>query len=316
MAYYLGLDAGATKTACALSADDRILARATSGTIKIMRASEEEATANLDRLLHQVSAEAGVPLRSIASSCVGLAGFSVRRIAEWVGRELSARVSGEVFLCGDEEIALDAAFFGKAGVLVMAGTGSNTAARTSDGRWIHVGGWGPVVADEGSGNWIGKNAVRAVFDASDRAEKTLLFSAILEAWSIQTLGELIDRANQIPGPNFSKLPPVVVACADRGDKFAQGVLRRAGEDLGTYALLALQRLQAAEPHPASPPGIAFTGSVLHNIAAVRDAMRATIRAQAPDVEIQPEAVDPVVGALWLARHPPSQKDDKGHLIPC
>ncbi len=39
-------------------------------------------------------------------------------------------MSGELILLGDVEIALDAAFHGGAGVLVLAGTGSNVAGRT------------------------------------------------------------------------------------------------------------------------------------------------------------------------------------------
>ena len=40
-------------------------------------------------------------------------------------------------------------------------------------KLVHVGGWGPVLADEGSGVWIGKQAVRAIFDALDHDETTL-----------------------------------------------------------------------------------------------------------------------------------------------
>ena len=69
-------------------------------------------------------------------------------------------LSGDILLAGDEEIALDAAFSGGAGVLVVAGTGSNLIGRAGDGRLIHVGGWGPVLADEGLGK-LDRKAGRA-----------------------------------------------------------------------------------------------------------------------------------------------------------
>ncbi len=43
MAFYLGLDAGGTKTECALADDERIVARAVGGCIKPLRVPAEEA---------------------------------------------------------------------------------------------------------------------------------------------------------------------------------------------------------------------------------------------------------------------------------
>lgn len=306
MAYFLGIDAGATKTECALSHDSTILARATAGTIKVMRISEEEAGRNLDALLQSVSSQAGVAFNEISGTGVGLAGVSVPRIADWVRRALRARISGDIVLSGDEVIALDAAFQGGRGVLVMAGTGSNMVGRTANGSLVHVGGWGPVVADEGSGGWIGKHAVRAIFDALDQGDTTLLRDAVMNAWEITGVGALIDRANQLPGPDFSKLAPLTAACALQGDAYAQEVLRHAGSALGQYAVLTAQRVQAMEQEQGDAqsafPEIAFTGSILRHIVPVRDAMRDAILETTPDAQIQAEAVDSVEGALWRARN--------------
>lgn len=307
MAYYLGLGAGGTKTECAIAHDRVILARATSGTIKIMRASTEEAGQNLDSLLQAAATQSGISLNSIACTCVGLAGISVPRIAEWARHALRARVSGEILFSGDEEIALDAAFFGCPGVLVIAGTGSNIIVRSSEGKLIRVGGWGPTLADEGSGNWIGKQAVRAVFDALDHDEPTLLLKNIMETWNLPGLSSLIDLANQSPSPDFSNLTPVVVNCAQQGDSYAQRVLRQAGEHLGTFAALALHRLQSVEHAKLDRanvelPQIAFTGSILRRITSAREAMCATLRREVPGASIRTTAVDPVEGALWRARH--------------
>ena len=302
MAYYLGLDAGGTRTECALAQDDTVLARASSGTIKILLASVEDAEKNLDDLLRAISAQSGVALDSIACTCVGLAGISVPRVADWVRQALQARVSGDILLAGDEEIALDAAFSGGAGVLVVAGTGSNLIGRASDGRLIHVGGWGPVLADEGSGSWIGRQAVRAVFDALDRDTTTLLLPKILQAWYLPNVAALIDAANRNPSPDFAALTPIVVEAAQQGDFYAAQVLEQAGHFLGMYAALVVQRVEALEGARAASPEVAFTGSILRQIAPVRDAMFAFIRRELPGIRIRREAVDSVQGALWRARH--------------
>ncbi len=301
MAYYLGLDAGGTRTECALAQDDTILARASSGTIKILHRPVEDAEKNLDDLLRDVAAESGISLRSIARTCVGLAGITVPRVEDWVRKELHARVSGETLLVSDGAIALDAAFSGGAGVIVVAGTGSHVIGRASDGRVARVGGWGPVVADEGSGTWIGKRAVRAVFDAQDRDEETLLMKKVQEAWALPSIGHLVDVANRIPGPEFSKLTPVVVECAQRGDPDASRILEEAGNYLGMYAVLAAKRVEKLESQGAALPEVAFTGSILSQIAPVREAMIAFLLRELSGIRIRTEAVDPVLGALWRTR---------------
>jgi glucosamine kinase len=303
MAYYLGFDAGGTKTECALALDDTILARATGGTIKIMRASDQQAQRHLNELLHALVAQTGIDLRDVSCTCVGLAGISVPRISSFVRHALHAHVGGEVLLAGDEEIALDAAFFGGPGILVIAGTGSNLIARSSDGQLIHIGGWGPAVADEGSGSWIGKQAIRSIFDALDRDDTTLLQARIMQAWDLPDIGALIDRANESPGPDFSRLTPIVLECANAGDPRAIRILRQAGEDLGSYAALAMRRVLALQ-HNTSPqplPEIAFSGSILRHVPQVLQAMCTAIRQEFPSVRIRQDAVDPVEGALWRAR---------------
>ena len=301
MTYYLGLDAGGTRTECALAQDDTILARASGGTIKLTRTSTEDAETNLDELLRELSRQSGVSLDSIACTCVGLSGFSVSWVADWVRQAFHARVSGDILLAGDEEIALDAAFSGGTGVLVVAGTGSNLIGRTSDGQLIHVGGWGPALADEGAGSWIGKQAVRAIFDAVDRDTTTLLLKKVLQAWVLPDIGGLIDRTNQVPEPDFSELTPVVVECAQLGDDSAADVLKRGGQFLGMYAALTVQRVRKLEAPGTAACEVAFTGSILRQIAPVREAMFAAIRREIPGIRIRTEAVDSVQGALWRAR---------------
>ncbi len=301
MAYYLGIDAGGTKTECVLAQDEIVLARAIAGTIKTLLAPPEKAERNLDILLRAVTTQSKISLKSISRTCVGLAGISVPHVAEWTRHALHARVGGEILLAGDEEVALDAAFHGGAGVLVVAGTGSNIIGRAASGKLVHVGGWGPVLADEGSGMWIGRQAVRAVFNALDHGETTLLLEKVLQHWSLSDIQALIDLCNQQPGPDFSMLTPLVAECATQGDSYASRVLKRAGMYLGKYAILATQQIHKADRSDVPYPQIAFTGSILRHVIPVREEMFATILRELHDAQIVPDAVDAVLGALWRAR---------------
>ena len=116
------------------------------------------------------------------------------------------------------EIALDAAFPGRAGVLVLAGTGSNVVGRTSGGKLISAGGWGPALADQGSGHIIGLESLRAIFLAKDEERHTLLLPAVLDFWQLSSLDHLVEYANTLPAPDFSTLTGVVLSARNWGMK--------------------------------------------------------------------------------------------------
>ena len=149
----------------ALADETRVLARVRTGTIKRMRVDAATACANLESALAKLSARAGISMEFVTRTCVGTAGITVPLVTDWLREAFASRVGGELLLLGDVEIALEAAFPGKAGVLAMAGTGSNVAGRTDGGQLISAGGWGPALADQGSGHRIGLESLRAIFMA-------------------------------------------------------------------------------------------------------------------------------------------------------
>ena len=300
MKIFLAMDAGGTKTTAVLANETEVLARVQGQSVKVMRSSAEDAEARLGALLDELATSAGVDLRYVSRSCVGLAGLSAKGVREWMMGALGKRVGGEIEIVGDEVVALDAAFEGGAGVLVMAGTGSNVIGRCADGKKFGAGGWGPVLGDEGSGYWIGLEGVRAALRAEDRGVPSCLLHEILGHWGLKELGELVAMANGRPSPDFAGLAPVVAKCAGGGDMLARGVLERAGAELGEQVSLVHSAMVAAGCDD-SALGVAFTGSVLEKISIVREAMLERIYAVVPQARVVAEAVDPVVGALWQAR---------------
>ncbi|MBB5315472.1 N-acetylglucosamine kinase [Tunturibacter empetritectus] len=303
MAFYLALDLGGTKTEYVLADETRELARVRGGTIKRMRTDANTAAQNLDKALAELTALTGVSMRSVTRSCVGAAGITVALVTDWIREAFAERVGGSLVLVGDVEIALDAAFFGGPGVLVMAGTGSNVAGRFLSGDLTTAGGWGPALADQGSGNRIGHQALRDTFFAIDEERTTTLLPAILDLWQLPDLDSLIGYANQIPAPDFTRLAPLVVRCAVEGDAVAQNVLQREAEELAHLAHLVIERLRrdASESRSGWVPDLAFTGSILEHVAPIRDGIVQALLRRYPSLKVLPGTVDPILGALWRAR---------------
>jgi N-acetylglucosamine kinase-like BadF-type ATPase len=304
MDYFLGVDAGGTKTEFVLGDESRELVRVRTGTIKRMKANAEITEANLQSGLRQLTAASGVSVESISCCCIGTAGETVPLVTDWLREAFARCVGGELIVIGDVEIALDSAFFGQRGVLVLAGTGSNVAGRASNGVKVTAGGWGPALADQGSGHFLGLEGLRRGFLAVDRQQPTRLLELAQAHWNLGSLSELIEFANANPAPNFSALAPHVVACAAQGDPIAKQVLERGGADLADLAALVIERIHDIEadlPRPFVLPSVAVAGSILEHVAAVRLSLEASLRKRYPAITFKDAPADPPAGALWNAR---------------
>ena len=298
MAFFVGLDSGGTKTECWLGDETRVLGRAVTGTAKLTRVSQEVATERMQSLLREASSRAGVDLRDVTRTCVGVAGYSIKEVREWAARVVGQIVGGTVEVCGDDDIALDAAFHGAGGILVIGGTGAVVLGRCSDGVRYTAGGWGPMIGDEGSGFWIGREAVKRAFWAYDRGEPTKLLEAIRQAWGVADLGGIVGFANARPGPDFAALAPVVTACAEAGDDLAVRVLTSAGDELAAQVSVVWRKMLQ---HGEVKSKVAYTGSVVEKITRVRERMRERIASGCPGLTVIEGAVNSMEGALWRAR---------------
>ena len=327
MSLYLAMDVGGTKTAAVLATEDAVLARTEAGSIKTLRLSPDEAARNLHSVLQALERQSGRSLRGhVERTCIGTSGAAAPGVRAWMEQALAGAVGGDLVILGDEVIAIDSAFAGGRGVLVIAGTGSNIVGRAATGAMVHTGGWGPALADEGSGHWIGTEALRACFRAIDSAEPSTadavspdgsprsiapehlppLLRRFLEALALPDLQALIGEANA-PGFVSARLVPVTAEAARAGDPLAGETLRRAGRDLAASVIAVAAKMEHLEQHagvPFTPPPVAFVGSVLSHISEVREAMGAGLRERFPSIEIHGQPTDPLGGALWHARGRP------------
>jgi len=301
MSFFLAVDAGGTKTDYLLADATQELARVRTGTIKRMRTDAETAGRHLDQALTELTALSGISMEQITRTCIGTAGETVPLVADWLRKAFSERIAGALILLGDVEIALDAAFPGQPGVLILAGTGSNVAARDTHAALSTAGGWGPALADQGSGHRIGHEALRAVFLAIDEGRSTRLLPDVLDFWQLGSIDEIVDFANRLPAPDFSRLTHLVLRAADEGDEVASSVLAREGRELGHLVCVLIRRIKATAEDPAWLPPLAFAGSIMEKVAPVRGALIAAVAQQFPGIRTLDGVVDPVAGALWRAR---------------
>ena len=188
---FLGIDGGGSKTAFLLENDEgRELARFETGPSNWISSGAETARESL--------AEGAARLPVLPDIVAGgFAGAGRPEGIEFYRGCLTALLpQARLFVESDVFITYMGAIGPMPGVLVVAGTGSIALARQSDGTMVRAGGWGPVFSDEGSGFWIGREAIRHALRANDAAEssefiaevtRTLKLRSILEApWAWKT----------------------------------------------------------------------------------------------------------------------------------
>jgi glucosamine kinase len=300
VAIYLGIDGGGTKTTCVIVDEHDVLGSATSGGSNITRWGEARAREALVAGVRQACAMASVDPRKIDSTCVGLSGAGRPEVRDAVARMMSDIVGGHVRVVSDLETTLEAAFGGGPGVITIAGTGSIAYGRDAAGRTARSGGWGLAISDEGSGQWIGRAAIRAVLDAKDAGEEPPLLASILKAWKLTTLDELVRHANASPVPDFSSLAPLILEAASAGEDVAKSVLDKAGNELAGLARNVMRRLFAGT---GSVP-VAMSGGVFRQSERVRQVFYNIVIAEFSQAHVQAAVVEPVAGALALARKSP------------
>ncbi len=300
MPYFLALDVGGTRTTYVLADESRVLARTESGTVKRIRTTAQTAAATLEGALRDIEAQSGVALRDVSCTCAGVAGITIPLVADWLRDALGQHVGGKIILLGDVEIALDAAFPGESGIVVLAGTGSNVAARTRAGRVTSAGGYGPVLSDQGSGHRVGSQALRAVFLAIDEGRPNQLLDAILAHWNLPLPNDLVSFANTCPVTEISTLTPVVLRCAEAGDALATEILEREAGELAHLVLLLHRRLLLADG-ALWHPRVAFAGSIMQHVLPLRTALLRKLHDGIPGLSASEGTLDPVMGALWHAR---------------
>lgn len=281
--YLIGIDGGGSGTrALVQRLDGRTVATASAGPSALGQ-GVEQAWDNILAALRRGFAAAALPV-PCWDRCVLAAGLSGASHAPWRDAFLArdpgfARLDVET----DSFTMLLGAHAGQPGAILIAGTGSIAEALRADGSRATVGGWGFRVDDEGSGGWLGLQAVRHGLAAFDG--RTNVSPLARRVWmhcgdERETLQAWCEASGQF---EFAQLARAVFEC-ESGDPAAARLLHEATHVLEDLAL-------AIDPRGRLP--LAVAGSIGERLA---PRMRPAIRSRLVEAK-----AGPAEGALTLAR---------------
>jgi N-acetylglucosamine kinase-like BadF-type ATPase len=229
----------------------------------------------LGKFLRATLRRCGHRPRDVAALVVASRGIWTARERGAAQRQLHS-LARQVRVLSDAQAALLGALGGAPGILVLAGTGSIVLGRSPRGRWARAGGLGPLLGDEGSAFWLGREWLRA----TTRGEDFLPARALVRS----------------PDPvrRIAALAPAVIARARRGDRRARAIVRRGQEHLAESAVRVARRLSLS-----SPVAVSWAGSVLHD-PAYRAGVKRAVRRAGIAARWLPPAEPPVCAAARFA----------------
>ena len=168
--------------------------------------------------------------------------------------------------------------------MVLAGTGSIAYGADHTGRTARAGGYGFLLADEGSGYWLGHQALRAVVRAADGRgpDDPAACRLVFEELEVALGARAGARACTSAACPSTGSPPWRRSCrrpATRGDAVAAELIAQGARELALIARSVARQLDARRrsPYPVVLAGGVFKGC--------------------------PSLVDPLVAALELPAGP-------------
>ena len=277
------------------------------------RVGEARARESLHQAIRQACAAAKIDPRQLHRACVGVAGVRVEDVANAVRKIIAEVIPAEIEVVGDMQIALQAALGTEPGVIVIAGTGSIAYGRDAQGKTARAGGWGFAISDEGSAHWIGRTAVAALLRAADESGDDRVAPSVVTTFprgEVHLEGGIVRASWRAPPIRiqtsrhcFPRLWPPPMLEMNWREKSSR---KRAGNwqssPLSWSGRFFRGRIWTA-PY-RSPWWAGFFAIRLSCVRVFCD----TLRQLDPRLEVNQQVVEPVAGALQIARKLASQPE--------
>ncbi len=266
---YIGVDGGGTHTrAIAIDEAGKVLGTGSSTGSNPNNIGYEKAANNILDAIEGT----GVNLTEDTSICMGIAGLTSEEQHKKLKAELINALpqlgKATLHLTHDLDIAHHAAFQGKPGIVLIAGTGSACFARNTKGQTYRASGRDFDYEDPGSGYAIGKRAI----------DSKLLLAADSR-------------------PAVAALAPRVIELAAAGDLKALDIIRIEAKHLAKLAKQVFDAFVESEPFPI----LALSGSILKNESLYRYSVLFELQNALPGIKIIDTQKPPETAAAELAQ---------------
>lgn len=302
MAFYLGLDAGGTKTYCLIGDDaGEVRGFGRGGTGNYEGYGIDAARREIEKAVTEALATASLTMGDIAGIGMGVAGADIPDDFEMLERELFTPLFGSIprVFRNDAFGGLRGGTRDPFGVVIACGTGCVCAGVNRAGEETRVGGISEDYGDRVSGSSIGIHGIKAVFRARDGITgPTLLTDKFVDRAGCADVDELFHKMyyGTVTYQDLQPMAKLVFDAAWEGDAIACDILEWGGRYLGEMVNAAIRKLQMQR----DTFDVVMAGSVFQGKSPVlADAMRMVVHRECPGARLVMPIYEPVVGALLL-----------------
>lgn len=302
MRYYLGLDAGGTKTFCLLGDEaGRVLGFGQGGAGNYEMNGVDPARVEIRKAVGDALKEAGIRLEDLSGIGMGIAGADIPEDYEMLDREIFIPLFGSLprVFRNDSMAGLRGGTRDPFGIVIACGTGCVCAGVNRRGQETRVGGLGDTFGDMVSGSSIGAEGLKAVWRYRDGIlGETRLAAKFLERSGCHDLDELFYKMyrGQITYADLKPMAKLVFEAAFECDTIACDILEWGGRYLGQMVNGVARKLDMGR----DLFDVVMAGSVFKGVSPVLiDSMRTVIHRECPRARLIMPAFEPVVGALLL-----------------
>ena len=302
MKYIIGMDGGGTKTHCLITdSNNKILYECTGSASNFLVKGTEAVSETILDLINKCKNQVNIEYSDIDAVLLGTTGAGRKADAEKLENDLSNYAKSKQIKLppfkveSDARIALEGAFSGLPGSILIAGTGSIMFGKDEEGHILRVGGFGRYLGDEGSGYAIGRKGLVAVSKQYDgRGGKTLITGILKEKFGIDSAEKLI---SEIYKNNFdmASAAPAVLTAGDKGDNTALKIIDEETDELIDH--ISAMRKKINQPRM----NLSFVGGIISSNNIYSTLLRKKIAERLPDVNLQEPDYPPAMGAVLMAK---------------
>lgn len=284
----IGLDIGGTKTRGVRFEDGHPVADESVGSSNVQNVSREEAARHLAVLFSRIGGG------TVTQVYAGAGGIDTDDDAAALAALIAPHVPGARITVVHDSRLLLAAGGASTGVAVIGGTGSAAWGRNSQGEEARAGGWGYLLGDEGSGYWLGREAVRHSLRRMNQGlEPDELTGALLASCGVDHPNKLIAlfHSAETGRRYWAQQARLVVEAAAAGHAASRELVDQAGRDLAGLAAQTVRKLGIDGP-------VILGGGLGMNVPRLQESFRAALAAAGiSDVRVLDQ--EPVFGVLRL-----------------
>jgi len=296
--YFIGIDSGGTNSKIIVT--DKLLNIKSKFNFKSIHYTQVGAKVFSgfinDKILF-VLKKSGLKINHCCGIGIGIAGARSLNDKNAIYKELNKQLNfDKIIVESDAVISLFGALGGKDGIILISGTGS-VLLGFCKGKYYRIGGWGKILGDEGSGYWIGIQALKNAVKEIDDNVKFRPFCRILKKEHGLIPENLIEKIYRMNYP-IQDIAKTIIRYAEKHNTQCIKIVENAVTCLINHIKIFIRK-----PEIEFPLKLVLCGSILESKNILSDKLKDEINKKYKNrLNIEKPVYEPAKGAIIVYKN--------------